>query len=111
MPETDPDSRRRQIVEEIASLGFCLPGSVVNRTSRCGNPNCRCHQDPAYLHGPYRSWTRKVAGRTVTRRLSDDQASRYQAWFDNHRRLRQLVSELELLSARLAEDTEGWASQ
>ena len=104
----DPDIRRRQILKEIAQLGFCLPGSVVDRTSRCGNPNCRCHADPAHLHGPYRSWTRKVAGKTVTRRLDDDQLARYGPWFDNARRLRQLVAELELLSVRAAEDAEGW---
>lgn len=108
MPETDSDRRRQEILEEIAQLGFCLPGSVVDRSSRCGNPNCRCHTDPAYLHGPYRSWTRKINGRTVTRRLSDDQLSRYRDWFDNDKRLRRLVAELEILSTRLAEETEGW---
>jgi len=78
MPDNHADRRRREIVAEIAQLGFCLPGSVVDRTSRCGNPNCRCHADPAHRHGPYRSWTRKVAGKTVTRRLTDDQLLRYQ---------------------------------
>jgi hypothetical protein len=104
----DPNIRRRQILKEIAQLGFCLPGSVVDRTSRCGNPNCRCHADPAHRHGPYRSWTRKVAGKTVTRRLDDDQLARYGPWFDNARRLRQLVTELEMLSVQAAEDAEGW---
>ena len=51
---------------EISKLGFCLPGSLVARSSRCGNPNCRCHRDPGLLHGPYPSWTRKVDGKTVT---------------------------------------------
>jgi hypothetical protein len=105
-----PDARRRRILDEIAQLGFCLPGSIVERTSRCGNPSCRCHSDPAHRHGPYRSWTRKVQGKTVTRRLNDDQLERYQPWFDNARRLRQLVAELESLSVRVAEKTEGWVT-
>ena len=83
MSDNPADRRRQQILDEIAQLGFCLPGSVVDRTSRCGNPNCRCHTDPAYRHGPYRSWTRKVAGKTITRRLSDDQHQRYRNWFNN----------------------------
>ncbi len=37
-------------------LGLCLPGSLVQRTTRCGSPRCRCHTDPSYLHGPYPSW-------------------------------------------------------
>ena len=104
----DPDTRRQQILNEIAQLGFCLPGSIVDRSSRCGNPNCHCHTDPAHLHGPYRSWTRKVAGKTVTRRINDDQLTRYGSWFDNTRRLRQLVNELETLSTQIAEQAEGW---
>ena len=111
MPDTPADQRRRQILDQIASLGYCLPGSVVDRTSRCGNPNCRCHTDPAHRHGPYRSWTRKVAGKTVTRNLSDDQLQRYQGWFDNDRRLKTLVAELEQLSVTLVDQAEGWTTK
>ena len=93
---------------ELAELGFCLPGSLVTRSSRCGSPNCRCHSDPNRLHGPYLSWTRKVAGKTVTRNLSVAQAERYRPWFDNARRARQLINELETLSARVAATAEGW---
>jgi hypothetical protein len=111
MPDTPAEQRRQQILDEIASLGYCLPGSIVERTSRCGNPNCRCHTDAAYRHGPYRSWTRKVAGKTVTRNLSDDQLHRYQDWFDNDRRLKTLVNELEELSITIADQAEGWPTK
>lgn len=111
MPDTPADQRRRQILAEIATLGYCLPGSLTQRTSRCGNPNCRCHSDPGYRHGPYRSWTRKVAGKTVTRNLSADQLHRYQDWFDNDRRLKALVSELEELSINLVDQAEGWSTK
>src|SRR5580658_840302 len=103
MPDPAAERRRQQILHEITQLGFCLPGSVVDRTSRCGNPNCRCHTDPAHRHGPYRSWTRKVAGKTVTRNLSDAQLQRYQDWFANDRRLKTLVSELEQLSVTVVD--------
>lgn len=111
MPDTPTEHRRRQILDEIASLGYCLPGSVVDRTSRCGNPNCRCHKDLAHRHGPYRSWTRKVAGKTVTRNLNDDQLQRYQDWFDNDRRLKALVSELEEISITEFNQAEGWGTK
>jgi hypothetical protein len=110
MPDTSSD-RRREILDEIATLGHCLPGSVVERRSRCGNPKCRCHGDTDYRHGPFRSWTRKVAGKTVTRNLNDDQFDRYQTWFDNDRRLHALVSELEQLSISEAAQAEGWPTK
>jgi len=104
----DPTQRHRQIIEEIAQLGFCLPGSLVARTSRCGKPTCACHTDPGRKHGPYPSWTRKVGPKTVTRNLSPAQLERYRLWFDNNRRLRQLVSELEALAIEVANRAEGW---
>jgi hypothetical protein len=108
MPSAQAKQRQRQIMAEINQLGFCLPGSLVTRTTRCGNPNCRCHSDPSSLHGPYLSWTRKIGTKTVTRNLSAAQASRYQSWFDNTKRLRQLVNELEDVSTQAANEAEGW---
>src|ERR1700738_3317305 len=96
MPNQQDQRRQRQIMAEIAELSFCLPGSLVARKSRCGNPTCACHHDPDL------SWTRKVNGKTVTRKLSPTQAQRYQPWFDNARRLRDLTKELEGLSAQAA---------
>lgn len=109
MPQSRPPSeRRRELTAEIADIGFILPGSVNVVMNRCGKPRCACHADPPALHGPYTTWTRKIAGKTVTRRLTPEQADRYQPWFDNSRRLRQLISELEALSLQAAAHTEGW---
>ena len=102
------ERRQRQIADEIAALGLCLPGSLVERTTRCGSPRCRCHSDPSYLHGPYPSWIRKVGAKTVTRTLSPAQLERYRPLFDNTKRLRELISELETLSAEVIEQAEGW---
>ena len=108
MPNQKTTQRQRRIIAEIAEIAFCLPGSLVARSSRCGKPNCRCHTDPGQLHGPYLSWTRKVNGKTVTRNLSATQADRYRPWFDNARRLRELIHELEALSTSTAAKAEGW---
>lgn len=108
MPFQQQRRRQHQIMAEIAKLGFCLPGSLVTRRSRCGSPTCACQRDPDQLHGPYLSWTRKIDGKTVTRNLSPDQVERYRAWFDNAKRLRQLVNELEAMSVTVAAEAEGW---
>jgi len=108
MAPTRARARKRQIMSEIAKLDFCLPGSLVARTTRCGTLTCRCHTDPERVHGPYPTWIRRVGAKTVTRTLNASQAERYQAWFDNARRLRQLVDELEALSVEVITETEGW---
>ena len=60
------------------------------------------------LHGPYHQWTRKKDGKTATRILTDDQLADYGPWFDNHRRLRELIAELEELSLAIAEADPRW---
>lgn len=92
-----------RIRSELAALGPCLPGSVVVRTGRCGKPGCSCHDDPPRLHGPFRSWTRKVEGKTVTKLLTDEQLDDYQTLFANQRRLRQLMHQLEQLGLDIVE--------
>jgi hypothetical protein len=111
MPAAAPNADRRarkRLATALAQLDFVLPGSIVVRHMRCGKTACRCKADPPKLHGPYISWTRKVEGKTVTRLLDPDQFDRYQHGFDNARRLRQLIAELEALSLQAAEQAEGW---
>ncbi len=104
------ETRLRELAAELAEVGFCLPGTINVAMNRCGKPSCACHAEPPRLHGPYVTWTRKVKGKTVTRRLSAEQLERYRPWFENRRHLRELVGELEALSLDLAERAEGWAS-
>lgn len=89
---------RRALADALAEIDGLLPGSVVVRQMRCGKPNCACKADPPVLHGPYTQWTRTAAGKTVTRILTEEQLARYQPWFDNSRRLKDLVAKLEIVS-------------
>ncbi len=110
MAKRTPTAQKRlaELSEQLAAVGFCLPGSLSTRKLRCGNPRCRCKADPPQLHGPYTYWTRKVGGRTVAQLLSAEQLQRYRPWIENDRRLRQLLSEVEALSLQAAEQAEGW---
>jgi hypothetical protein len=112
MTRATPHQRElTRISTALAEIGFALPGSLVRRTTRCGKAGCRCQGDPPVPHGPYLSWTRAVHGKTITRAINPDQEQRYREWFDNHRKLRQLLSELEALSIRALEEAEGPPTQ
>lgn len=110
-PEPTEKAEQRRIAAELAAIGYCLPGSVAERRMRCGRAGCACKADPPVLHGPYRQWSRKIDGKTVSRWLSPEQAERYDDWFANAKRLRSLLTELEVLSLRIAERTEAWDPQ
>jgi hypothetical protein len=106
MPQPRPDPPGPRPATDLAGLDYALPGTLARRYMRCGKPNCRCKADPPALHGPYLHWTRTVAGKTVTRTLTPDQAQRYQPWFDNARQLRDLIADLEARSLRAFHDAE-----
>ena len=102
-PTRRQQARSARIAAELASLGLALPGTLIERHVRCGKPGCRCHADPPALHGPYWQWTRKGAGKTVTRLVPDEQLDDYRQWLDNDRRLRALIAELEALTLAIAD--------
>jgi Family of unknown function (DUF6788) len=102
-PTRRQQARAAGIAAELASLGFALPGTLIERHVRCGRANCRCHADPPVLHGPYWQWTRKIGGKTVTRLVPHEQLADYRQWLDNDRRLRALVAELEALTLAIAD--------
>ena len=108
------EKRRRDLAAEIAEIageGTLLPGSVLVRMMGCGKPGCGCKADPPRLHGPYIQWTRKIGGRTRPRRLTQEELDRYRPWFDNARRLRELIGELETLCLQAASEAEAWPEE
>jgi hypothetical protein len=101
----------RQIAGELAAIartGMILPGSITERHTRCGHRNCACHAAPPRLHGPYWQWTHKIAAKTICRWLSPEQHHDYQAWIDNDRRLRELLTGLEALGTAALDADPRW---
>ena len=65
----DLESRRADLVRQIAGLGDLRSGSISATSGRCGKPNCRCHQPSNPVHGPNHRLTYKDQGKTVTESL------------------------------------------
>ena len=110
-PERPSRARAHEILAELAEIGYALPGSIVHRTTSCGRANCHCRADPPTLHGPYLSWIHTSEGKPITRKLTAEQEQHYRPWFDNSRRLQELITELHALSVQAVEEAERWPSQ
>jgi len=93
--------------ELAAAAGPALPGTLTVRAYACGKTRCRCHADPPQLHGPYAEWTRKIGGKTITRRLTDAELADWQPLFDNARKLRTLLAQLQDLTLAIIEGQPG----
>lgn len=97
------ERKYRALAAELADIGFISPGSLVLRETSCGKPGCRCQGDPPRRHGPYYQWSRAIAGKTVSRRLDQREAELYRGWIANRRRLEQITTEMEKISAAAGE--------
>jgi len=95
--------RYRALTKQIRDLGFIATGSVIERYTVCAAAGCRCHADPPQRHGPYFQHTRKVAGKTVTVRLTPEQAQRYREQIANRRRLDELITAMDEISTQARE--------
>lgn len=102
MTEAQLRAEYEKLKTRLLEVGFVCEGSLTRVLQKCGTPSCRCHQAQKYRHGPYFLWTRKVNGKTVTRKLSKDQVSQCRTWLANNRRLNKLIRQMRALTLRAA---------
>lgn len=102
MPTPD-ENRFRVLKASMADIGPLRRGTVLRRFVRCGSPGCRCAASPPKLHGPYYDWSRKVKGKTVTVRVTQEQARLLEEWIANAQRLDEVVAEMQRVSERITE--------
>ena len=74
-----------QLARQVSRLGLISQGSVQDRTKRQGG-------------GAGYQWTRKVAAKTVTVALTQEQFSQMRQAVANYRHLRQLLKRMEKIS-------------
>jgi len=92
----------KKLKQSLVKLGYVCPGSVVERYMPCGKSTCHCAADLKNLHGPYYEWSRKVRGKTVTVRLSQEAAGLYREFTKNGRICKKLFSQMQMISIRVA---------
>lgn len=90
----------QELKRRIVELGWARPGSVTRRFMPCGQPTCRCMAKPPQLHGPYYQWSHKIGGKTVSLRLSEDQAKLALEWSGNYKQLKKLLRRMEQIALR-----------
>ena len=93
-------SEYQRLKEQILSLGWVRPGSLVKCFMPCGKSPCRCTATPPRLHGPYWECSAKRHGKSVARRLTKEQAKLCQAWQRDHRKLKGILHRMEALSLK-----------
>jgi len=91
------------IKRQLVAIGDLRPGSLSKQYNVCGNPNCRCKEDPPRKHGPYYqlSFTRK--GRSQTQFVKKAHVATVKKQMRNYGRLRSLVDRWIELSTQVCQ--------
>lgn len=53
---------REKVIRKLPDLQQLIRGTLVRYSLTCGNPNCRCHRNKRWRHGPYWYVTVSYAG-------------------------------------------------
>jgi hypothetical protein len=96
--KTDLQHDYQALQRALSQIGYFRRGTLLKRFMPCGKPGCRCQESPPRLHGPYYQWTRKVDGKTVTVRLTPEQAQLLGGWIETGREMERIIAEMERLS-------------
>jgi hypothetical protein len=107
-PSAAEERERGRVAAALCEAGFVLPGSLNVRSYRCGKANCACHRSEDKMHGPYIQWTRSLEGKTVHRRLSQEQLEEYQGYFDEAKRIKELLTRLEAVTVSMVDRDPRW---
>ena len=95
--------RYERVKARLRGIGFIVRGNFVQQRLSCGNPNCRCHKNARFRHGPYYSITWKEKGQTVSRFLPEKVVPLYRQWNRNARLLKNLLAQMHEISRSAAD--------
>lgn len=92
-----------RIKRELGGLGDLRPGSLSAQYNVCGNPNCRCKEDPSKRHGPYYQISFTRNGRSRTKFVKRPHLADVKKQLKNYARLRSIVDRWVELSSELCQ--------
>jgi len=87
------ERRIERVKKQLCALGDLRPGSLSAQYNVCGNPRCRCKEDPPQKHGPYQQLSYARAGKSTTRFIRKPDVPSVRRQLKNYERLRTLVDE------------------
>ncbi len=87
--------------QRILALGHVVQGSLTERMMVCGKPECRCHADPEYRHGPYIQFSWKEDGKTISVYLTEEQAELCRKWIANNHELEEIIHQMRNISRNI----------
>ena len=100
----DLEKKYDRLKEQLTKIGHVCIGSINTVYTKCGNDYCECSKDETKRHGPYYSWTRKIKGKTISKRLSKKQVIECQKFIKNHKKLKAIIEKMKNITEKIVEN-------
>ena len=91
-------AKRKELRNQLASLGYILKGSIVELGMCCGKPNCRCKRGQKHIT-PYLST--HIGGERKRIYLSPTRRKDATQWVANYHKAHEIINELSKLNAEI----------
>ena len=101
---SDLETKRTELLKELAQVGDMRSGSLSIRYQKCGKHPCVCHEPGHPGHGPIYSFSSLVEGKTQIRNYKEGPAlKKLLSEVENYERFRSLSRALIALSERISD--------
>lgn len=92
---------KQKILKRLPSLGEILRGTFIECYLECIRPNCKCHKDKKYRHGPYYRVSYGKKGRIHHIYIPLNMTKTAKKWTDNYNKIWQGIEDLSGINIKL----------
>jgi hypothetical protein len=90
-----------KIMKQLPPFGEILRGSFIECYLKCIKPNCKCHKDKKYRHGPYYQVSIRKKERVYHIYVPLKMRKTVKEWINNYNRTWQGIEEILRINIKL----------
>jgi len=95
------ESRKLELIGELAGLGGMLRGSIVVSTKKCGNKGCECERKNIRIHPFQMLTTTTGVGKTKGVYIRKAEMESFRDGLAQYKRVKEIIEELSEINIRL----------
>jgi len=93
--------QRKKVLKQLPPLTEILRGSFIKCYLECIRPNCKCHKNKRYRHGPYYRVSYGKNNRIHHVYVPKDMKKTVKRWTDNYNKIWQGIEDISNINIRI----------
>ena len=93
------NQQKQKIIKQLPSFGEILRGTFIECYLECIRPNCKCHKNKKYKHGPY--YRVSYGKRNRIYHIYVKYRNKIKLWVDNYNKIWQGIEDISEINIKL----------